>query len=217
MLKVKNNLVFHEELPLFLHGLSQESLYDLSWTDPVLGVSGCAWWPEEDQSPSLKEFERYGAETLTVDIDNKRVLVVKHVEPWSVEEMTAFMTAQILILIKAIDADADAIYAAALGNRATEYAQAEEQALAFRDLAYTGTVPAYVQSWATATGNTAQWAADNIIATSDAWRMAQIAIRAHRLDYKEQARKATTQDELDMVSATWAAFVTSIKAQLGIA
>ena len=139
------------------------------------------------------------------------------VDDLSDEEKTAIVTHEISLLCGSIDADADSIYVAALGNRATEYAEAETEAQAFKAVNYEGAVPPYVQAWATATGNSAQWAADNIIATADAWRTAQIAIRAHRLDCKEQARKATTQDELDTVSATWAAFVTSIKAQLGIA
>ncbi|MDH1590673.1 hypothetical protein, partial [Stutzerimonas stutzeri] len=71
MVKVQNNTPTREPIPSFLRGLAPESLADLSWTDPTLGVSDCAWWPEEDQSPALGEFERYGAETLTVDAERR--------------------------------------------------------------------------------------------------------------------------------------------------
>lgn len=123
----------------------------------------------------------------------------------------------ITTLVKKIDADADAIYAAALGNRATEYTQAEEQAIVYRSAGYSGDVPDYVQVWADAKGESAQWAADNIIATADAWRAAQTAIRAQRLLRKEQAKAATTQAELDAVATAWGGFVSLIKTQLGIA
>jgi len=76
-----------EPLPSFLRGLAPESLADLSWTDPALGVSAAAWWPEQDQSPALAEYERYGDETLTVDAERRVVVVVREVVPWSDEEI----------------------------------------------------------------------------------------------------------------------------------
>lgn len=89
MIKVQNNIATREPIPAFLIGLAPESLADLSWTDPALGVSDCKWWPEVDQSPVLGEYERYGDETLTVDSANKRVIVVRAVVPWSAEEIEA--------------------------------------------------------------------------------------------------------------------------------
>lgn len=89
MIKVKSNTPNREPIPQFLRGLAPESLADLSWTDPQLGVSDAAWWPEEDQSPALGEFERYGLETLTVDADRRVVVVVRQVVPWSAEEIEA--------------------------------------------------------------------------------------------------------------------------------
>lgn len=89
MIKIQNNLATREPIPAFLIGLAAESLADLSWTDPALGVSDCAWWPEVDQSPALGEYQRYGAETLTVDHANKQVIVTRAVEPWSAEEIAA--------------------------------------------------------------------------------------------------------------------------------
>lgn len=123
----------------------------------------------------------------------------------------------IAALIRQIDADADAIYTAALGNRATEYAEAEAQAQAFKDAGYAGAAPAYVQAWSDATGKTAQWAADDILATAAAWRAAQTSIRVNRLARKEAARKAAGVAALAPVTAAWQAFVVAIKAQLGLA
>lgn len=94
MIKVQSNAVTREPLPPFLRGLAPSSLADLSWTDPALGVSDCAWWPEEDQSPALGEFERYGAETLTVDVDRRVVVVVREVVPWSAEEIAEHKAAE---------------------------------------------------------------------------------------------------------------------------
>lgn len=89
MIKVQSNTATREPIPSFLSGLAPESLADLSWTDPQLGVSDCAWWSEDDQSPALGEFERYGAETLTVDGERRIVIVTRAVVPWSDEEIEA--------------------------------------------------------------------------------------------------------------------------------
>lgn len=117
-------------------------------------------------------------------------------------------------LITRIDADADAIYASALGNRETEYKQAEAEASAFRAAGYLGQVPEYVQAWASVKGASAQWAADNILSTATAWRAAQAQIRTNRLACKEAARAATTAEELAPVVAQWDAFVVAITTQL---
>lgn len=90
MIKVQNNIATREPIPQFLRGLAPQSLADLSWTDPQLGVSDAAWWPEEDQSATLGEFERYGSETLTVDADRRVVVVVKEIEPWTAEETAEY-------------------------------------------------------------------------------------------------------------------------------
>lgn len=89
MIKIKNGSAAREPIPQFLVGLAAADLADLSWTDTALGVSDCAWWPEDDQSPALGEFERYGEETLTVDAERRVVVVVREVVPWSAEEIAA--------------------------------------------------------------------------------------------------------------------------------
>ena len=45
------------------------------------GVRGFGWWPEVDQSPALGIGETYGAETLTVDVPNKRWIITRAVNP----------------------------------------------------------------------------------------------------------------------------------------
>lgn len=103
MIKVQNNIATREPLPSFLIGLAPESLADLSWTDPALGVSSAAWWPEVDQSPALGEYQRYGDETLTVDAANKQVIVVRSVEPWSAEEIAQAKAESASALIASFD------------------------------------------------------------------------------------------------------------------
>lgn len=87
MIKVQNNTATREPLPSFLQGLAPESLLNLSWTDPSLGVQDCAWWPEEDQSPVLGQYERYGEETLT--LGNGVVIVTRAIVPFTQAEIDA--------------------------------------------------------------------------------------------------------------------------------
>ena len=79
MIKVQNGVATREPIPVFLLGLAVESLADLSWTDPALGVADCAWLPEVDQSQPLGQFEKYGAESLTVG--DGVVIVTREVVP----------------------------------------------------------------------------------------------------------------------------------------
>ena len=95
MVKVQNNIATSEPIPPFLIGLAAESLADLSWTDPALGVSDCAWWPEVDHSPVLGEYERYGTPQFAIDAANKRVIVTRSVEPWSADEIAADKKAKV--------------------------------------------------------------------------------------------------------------------------
>lgn len=87
MIKVQNNTATREPLPSFLVGLAPESLADLSWTDPALGVSDAAWWPEVDESPALGQYERYGEETLT--LGNGVVIVTRAIVPFTQAEIDA--------------------------------------------------------------------------------------------------------------------------------
>lgn len=87
MIKVQNNIATRDPLPAFLRGLAPESLADLAWTDPQLGVHDAAWWPEEENSEPLPEHADYGAETLEVDAVRKVVIVRRAVVPWSSERI----------------------------------------------------------------------------------------------------------------------------------
>lgn len=87
MIKVQNNTATREPIPAFLQGLAPESLADLSWTDPALGVADAAWWPEVDQSPALEQHQRYGDETLTVG--DGVVIVTRAVVPCAQAEIDA--------------------------------------------------------------------------------------------------------------------------------
>ncbi len=87
MIKVQNNIASREALPVFLLGLQVESLTDLSWTDASLGVQDCAWYPEDNQSQVLGEFEEYGEETLTIDAERKVVVSSKAIVPMSAEKI----------------------------------------------------------------------------------------------------------------------------------
>lgn len=89
MIKIQNSFASREAVPTFLMGLKPESLLDLSWTDPALGVADCMWWPEEDQSAPLGEFEVYGNETFTIDTNRKVVVVVRNVGPMPQEQIAA--------------------------------------------------------------------------------------------------------------------------------
>lgn len=118
-------------------------------------------------------------------------------------------------LIKQIDADTDAIYSAVIGQRGLEYAEAEASATAFKAAGYEGDAPESVQCWADVKGESAQWAADDILATAATWRSAQSAIRATRLAQKESARSAASLIALAQVRATWSEFIAMIRAQMG--
>jgi hypothetical protein len=92
MIKVQNNTASREALPTFLLGLELSSLQDLSWTDPALGVQDFAWYPEDNQSLPLGEFEEYGEETLTIDTERKVVVSSKEVVAMSAEKIAEIET-----------------------------------------------------------------------------------------------------------------------------
>ncbi len=118
--------------------------------------------------------------------------------------------------IRNIDVDVDAIYVVVMGNRASEYALTEADALAFMAAGYAGPVPASILAWGVPKKQSAQWATDDILATARNWRMAQGAIRASRLARKEDIRNAVTQDDVALVVGQWDGFVLGVKQQLGI-
>ena len=130
------------------------------------------------------------------------------------QEAERVLTVARKALLLKIDADTDAIYRAVQGDRAMEYVLAESDAKAYKAAGYTGTVPDSVASWASAKGQTATWAADDILTTATGWRQAQSSIRATRLACKEQARVAS---DMTPITAQWSGFVVAIKTALGVA
>jgi hypothetical protein len=120
-----------------------------------------------------------------------------------------------------IDADADAIRRAVLGERATEYQKAQKHAEKFKADGYVGNVPPGVKSWldaknAVGANWTAQQAADDILTTAASLDGAEDAIRAARLLRKEQAKAAADVAAVDTALAAWGVFVAAIKSQLGL-
>jgi hypothetical protein len=67
-----------------------------------------------------------------------------------------------------------------------EYVLAAEQAQTFADGGYIGDAPEAVQAWADAAGMTEQSAADDILATRDAYTGALEQIRRIRLEAKQR-------------------------------
>lgn len=110
-----------------------------------------------------------------------------------------------------IDQDVDYIYARAIGNRGTEYTQAEKDAQDFASAEFTGTVPPYVASWSLATGWIPQAAAEDILAQATSWRNAAALIREKRLKAKADLRAG-----VPTALAEWAGFLSFIHSQLGI-
>ena len=129
------------------------------------------------------------------------------------EEVARVLTAARAALIRQIDAEADAITYSVQGERALEYLRAEQEATAYKAAGYTGDVPDSVTSWASAKGETATWATDDILTTARGWRQAQSSIRATRLTCKERAR---VESDLAPIAAAWAGFAVAIKTALGV-
>lgn len=92
MVKVQGGKAAREAVPAFLLGLAAESLLELSWTDPALGVQPCAWWPEESGDGPLPDGMKWGTETLTLDLARKVVIVTHASEPLSAEELAVIAT-----------------------------------------------------------------------------------------------------------------------------
>jgi hypothetical protein len=112
-----------------------------------------------------------------------------------------------------IDASADAIIRATIGDRGEEYSQAEADAQAFAAVDYTGDVPLSIAIWMQTSGMSAQAATDDILAQAEAWRGALMQIRAARLQAKAIARAGDIECAID----DWNTFDAQIRTALGIA
>ena len=123
MIKIQSNTATREPLPSFLLGLAAASVADLSWTDPALGVSDCAWWPEEYGEGELPPLHRWGAETLTPDPVRQVVVVTREAVPLTAEEIEAEADALRPGLIEANNA----AYETAIEQMTADYPAAEIQ------------------------------------------------------------------------------------------
>jgi hypothetical protein len=134
---------------------------------------------------------------------------------WQMPERVAVDARALAILVDhavaAIDAHADAARNAVVGDgtRVVEYKRAEDGARAFKAAGYAGTAPPSVASWAAAKDWTWQQSADDIIAAADRWYGALDAIRALRLQAKEDIRHAATNAAVDAILATFIATLTA--------
>lgn len=90
---LKTKTASREPLPIFLHGLAQESLLDLSWTDPALGVQDCAWFPESNVNPALESTQYFGNESFKIDFKNKVVEVSNEILNYTQKEIENQQTA----------------------------------------------------------------------------------------------------------------------------
>lgn len=78
------------QFPEFLYGLQPESLADLSWTDPALGVSPYGFWPAEylavEYNPDTHKISGY---TYSPDPETFTVIATPTVTPLTPEELGA--------------------------------------------------------------------------------------------------------------------------------
>ncbi len=87
MVRVERDKAFRDPVPFFLIGLPPELLFDLTWTDPALGVQDKSWWPETNEdAPLPSAWFKYGDEILTIDLVRKVVVVTHHIVPLTDEE-----------------------------------------------------------------------------------------------------------------------------------
>lgn len=108
-----------------------------------------------------------------------------------------------------IDQVADAKRMQFLGDvtRAFEYQAAERDAKAYADAGFTGETPANVKAWADATGMTTKQAAENILQEAALYNYALNAIRAYRLQGKQQIRNGS----VEQVTPAYFAVLTMIR------
>lgn len=116
--------------------------------------------------------------------------------------------------------DIDGVYESAIGNRVTEYTEAEAVAREYVNAGYTGPVSPYISGYAsnnpTNIVQTNKWAADEIIARADAFSNAQLSMRTTRFAKQAEMRAATTKQGLDAVVNSWNQYIATLRGQLGL-
>lgn len=107
-------------------------------------------------------------------------------------------------LCTAIDSARDGAYAAiggASAGRIEEYRMARDDAQAYKNAGYTGTVPTNVAAWVSPTRN-AQQAADSILATATAWESFVASVRMPTLTGKMAVNAAATEADANTAAQT---------------
>jgi hypothetical protein len=117
--------------------------------------------------------------------------------------------------------DVDAVYDAAIGRRATEYASAEAAAREYlgaevRPEIVSGYITGHARSNPTGQQQTNEWAAQQIIERADAFRWAELQMRNVRFDRQADMRAATTPEELGAAVAEWDGFILRLRSTLGL-
>lgn len=117
--------------------------------------------------------------------------------------------------------DVDGVYTDAVGQRTTEYKDAEMAARAFVEAGYpNGDVSTYISQFAqqnpTLQVQTNRWAADQIIARADAFAAAQLSMRNQRFKSQAAMRSANDVQELDAATSAWNEFIAALRGQLGL-
>jgi hypothetical protein len=117
--------------------------------------------------------------------------------------------------------DVDAVYDAAIGRRATEYANAEAAAREYlgadvKPELVSGYIAGHARSNPTGQQQTNEWAAQQIIDRADAFRWAELQMRNVRFDRQADMRAAATPEELAVAVGEWDSFILRLRSTLGL-
>lgn len=181
--------------PVFVQMVvGREPVWGKTLSDPCPeGARGFGWWPEVDQSPALGIGETYGAETLTVDIPNKRWLVTRAINPAPAGAVDAYFDGLEKSLHREIDMAAENrrldFITPGAGQSATYDVKATEAEAIARGATPDVAVHPFVVKEAAALGKTATARAAEIVATQAAWFAIGSDIEAAR----QGAKAAVTQ------------------------
>jgi hypothetical protein len=88
---VKDGAASRTPLPPELWVLSPSDLLSLDWLAAQYQLPvGAQWWPIEDQSAPLGQYQSYGSETLTIDPGRTVVVALRPVTDWTAEQILAY-------------------------------------------------------------------------------------------------------------------------------
>jgi hypothetical protein len=117
--------------------------------------------------------------------------------------------------------DVDGVYRDAVGNRTTEYANAEAAAREYmaaevKPEIVSGYLTGHARSNPTGEVQSNEWACQQIIERADAFRWAELQMRNVRFDRQADMRAATTDADLVAAVAAWEGFIVWLRATLGL-